>query len=210
MSIQGIYNYRPVDDQTATAGQPTEEQLEEAANEGFRTVINLATLDDRGALADEAGLVRSLGMAYHHIPVVWSNPTKEDFAAFEEAMSQAAGSKTLIHCAANFRVTAFYSLYASQAPGMVGSAGRCVPGIDLAGQRPPYLGAICPAHESRDRGLARWRGWRNKSIMRRSSRRGDCGRGGSRSLRNMYGGGEAYLGNHEELAAEKDQLCLRR
>ena len=112
MSIQGIYNYRRVDDQTATAGQPTEEQLKGAANEGFRTVINLATLDDRGALADEAGLVRSLGMAYHHIPVVWSNPTEEDFTAFEEAMGQAAGSKALIHCAANFRVTAFYSLYA--------------------------------------------------------------------------------------------------
>ena len=34
------------------------------------------------------------------------------FAAFEQAMGATAGHKTLIHCAANFRVTAFYALYA--------------------------------------------------------------------------------------------------
>ncbi len=112
MSVQDIYNYRPVNEQTVTAGQPTEDQLRQAASEGFRTVINLATLDDQGALPDEAGLVRSLGLAYYHIPVVWGNPTEQDFEAFERAMHRSAGGKTLIHCAANFRVTAFYSLYA--------------------------------------------------------------------------------------------------
>jgi uncharacterized protein (TIGR01244 family) len=112
MSVQEIYNYRNVDEQVATAGQPTEDQLREAAREGFQTVINLATLDDRGTLPDEAGLVRSLGLAYYHIPVVWTNPTQDDFAAFEQAMAESEGCRTLIHCAANFRVTAFYSLYA--------------------------------------------------------------------------------------------------
>jgi len=112
MSTQAIYNYRKVDDQYITGGQPTEENLRSAADEGFQTVINLAPIDPRYSLEDEAGLVRSLGMLYHHIPVDWGNPTESDFAAFERVMQAQPGAKTLIHCAANFRGTAFYSLYA--------------------------------------------------------------------------------------------------
>ena len=112
MSTQEIYNYRKVDDRLITSGQPTEAQLKSAAAEGFTTVINLATLNPRYSLADEEGLVRSLGMTYHHIPVDWDNPQDSDFDAFETVVKQLAEGKTLIHCAANFRVTAFYSLYA--------------------------------------------------------------------------------------------------
>jgi uncharacterized protein (TIGR01244 family) len=114
VSTQEIYNYKKVNEGLSTGGQPTEEQLQAAAREGFQAVINLATFDPQHSLPDEAGLVRSLGMAYFHIPVAWGNPQEADFAAFENAMAQAAGQKTLIHCAANFRVTAFYSLYATK------------------------------------------------------------------------------------------------
>jgi protein tyrosine phosphatase (PTP) superfamily phosphohydrolase (DUF442 family) len=112
MSTQDITNYRRVNDQISTGGQPSEAQLRAAAAEGFKTVINLATIDPRYSLEDEAGLVQSLGMRYHHIPVEWEHPQANDFAAFEAIMAQLPASRTLIHCAANFRVTAFYSLYA--------------------------------------------------------------------------------------------------
>ena len=112
MSTQDITNYRRVNDQITTSGQPSEEQLRAAAAEGFKTVINLATINPRYSLEDEAGLVQSLGMTYHHIPVEWEHPQASDFAAFEAILTQLPVSKTLIHCAANFRVTAFYSLYA--------------------------------------------------------------------------------------------------
>jgi uncharacterized protein (TIGR01244 family) len=112
MGTPGIYNYRSVDERFATGGQPTEEQLKAAAAEGFKTVINLATLDPRYSLKDEGGLADSLGMKYHHIPVPWEQPSDADFARFEQAMQAAGEGKTLVHCAANFRATAFYSLYA--------------------------------------------------------------------------------------------------
>ena len=112
MSTEEIYNYRSVNDRISTGGQPTPEQLRSAAAEGFTTVVNLATGDAHFSLDDEARLVRSLGMTYHHIPVAWENPQESDFAAFEAVMQEHPGDKTLIHCAANFRVTAFYSLYA--------------------------------------------------------------------------------------------------
>ncbi len=112
MSTQDIYNYRRVNDRISTGGQPTREQLRSAADEGFSTVVNLATGSAHFSLEDEAGLIRSLGMAYHHIPVAWENPRESDFAAFEAVMQEHPEGKLLIHCAANFRVTAFYSLYA--------------------------------------------------------------------------------------------------
>ncbi len=114
MSTQDIYNHIRISEEIAAGGQPSEEQLREAAAEGFTAVVNLATLDPRHALPDEAGLVRSLGMAYHHIPVEWENPKATDFEAFETVMAALAQGKTLIHCAANFRVTAFYALYAQK------------------------------------------------------------------------------------------------
>ena len=112
VTIDSIYNYRKVDDQFITGGQPREEQLKAVAAGGFKRVINLATINPRYSLPDEDGLVRSLGMTYHHIPVVWENPTDADFEAFDQVMQSVGDDKTLVHCAANFRATAFYSLYA--------------------------------------------------------------------------------------------------
>lgn len=112
MTTENILNYRQVDEHLLTGGQPTEQQLRAAADEGVRAVINLAPHGARNAPEDEAGLVGALGMRYFHIPVPWDNPTERDFAAFEQAMRERGDAKTLIHCQANFRVTAFYSLYA--------------------------------------------------------------------------------------------------
>ena len=110
--MQTIRNYRQVDERHATGGQPTEDQLKAAAAEGYGTIINLATIDPRYSLQDEGASAAALGMKYHHIPVPWDRPSDADFAAFEKAMQAAGEDKTLVHCAANFRATAFYALYA--------------------------------------------------------------------------------------------------
>jgi protein tyrosine phosphatase (PTP) superfamily phosphohydrolase (DUF442 family) len=110
--MQDIYNYLRISDKIVTSGQPTEAQLRAAAEEGVQVVINLATLGSDTTLEDEAGLVQALGMQYFHIPVVWDNPMAEDFTKFSGVMQKAAGKYILIHCVANYRVTAFFSLYA--------------------------------------------------------------------------------------------------
>jgi protein tyrosine phosphatase (PTP) superfamily phosphohydrolase (DUF442 family) len=107
-----IYNYRAVDSNLSTAGQPTEEQLVAAAKEGFEVVINLALHDDpRYALRDEPGLVKSLGLEYVHIPVPFDAPAEADLLTFFAAMQQYKNKRILFHCAANKRVTAFLGLY---------------------------------------------------------------------------------------------------
>jgi len=112
MSTEDIKNYIKVSDLLMTGGQPGEQQLRDAAAEGVAVVVNLATINPRYSLSDEEGLVRSLGMEYYHIPVAWDDPKTSDFAAFETLMSTLGARKTLLHCAANYRVTAFYALYA--------------------------------------------------------------------------------------------------
>jgi protein tyrosine phosphatase (PTP) superfamily phosphohydrolase (DUF442 family) len=114
MGVDEIYNAIQVSDQLLTGGQPTEDQLRAVATDGFACIINLAPFEPGRSLPDEAGLIRSLNMTYINIPVIWSAPERSDFEAFEQAMSQYGDSKTLVHCMANFRVTAFYALYAQK------------------------------------------------------------------------------------------------
>jgi uncharacterized protein (TIGR01244 family) len=105
-------NFRQVDERLLTSGQPSEAQLADAARRGVQVVINLALHDDpRYALADEAGCVRGLGMEYVHIPVQFNAPTEENLQAFIAAMEANKDKTILVHCAANYRVTAFVGLY---------------------------------------------------------------------------------------------------
>lgn len=117
MSTDEIRNFIRIDDKTFTGGQPTAGQLHDAAAEGVQAVVNLATLDPLSALLDEAHLVPSLGMDYYHIPVVWEDPQPADFDRIARTMDALAGKPVLIHCAANFRVTAFHGLYAMRSLG---------------------------------------------------------------------------------------------
>ena len=50
-------------------------------------------------------------MDYLHIPVQFNAPTEENLRAFIAAMDAHKGEKILVHCAANYRVTAFVGLY---------------------------------------------------------------------------------------------------
>lgn len=110
--ITQIHHCRIVDERLATSGQPSEAQLAAIAQAGYQVIINLALHDDpRYALPDEAASVAALGLAYVHIPVQFSAPTREDLLRFCDAMDAHIGRKTWVHCAANYRVTAFLGLY---------------------------------------------------------------------------------------------------
>ncbi|WP_211315727.1 protein tyrosine phosphatase family protein [Isoalcanivorax indicus] len=118
-SVEGIYNYLPLGPDLLTSGQPTEAQLARLRDSGVRRVINLAPVTADNALADEAGTVATLGMEYTHIPVDFKAPTEADFQRFCEAMAAREGEKTLVHCAANMRVSAFIYRYRCEVLGEV-------------------------------------------------------------------------------------------
>ena len=97
--------------QVITSGLPTELQFEQLALAGIKTVINLIPNDNPNALANEQQIVTQLGMNYHNISVDWQNPTQENLAQFYSLMQQNGDAPVLVHCAANYRASAFYYLY---------------------------------------------------------------------------------------------------
>ena len=106
-----IRNYREYSPTFASSGQPSKEQLEAVREAGFERVIYIAFSNSRGAIADEDVVVKELGMDYVQVPVIWDAPTKSDFYTFAAAMQREPDRKTLLHCAANFRASAFSFLY---------------------------------------------------------------------------------------------------
>jgi protein tyrosine phosphatase (PTP) superfamily phosphohydrolase (DUF442 family) len=111
MAIETIGNFIRVTPDLATAGQPSEQQMREVAEQGFGVVVNLGLLDPSYCLPDEAGLVRALGLEYHHIPVNFQAPQLEDLRRFFDLMDTLAGKKVFVHCLFNKRVSSFLSLY---------------------------------------------------------------------------------------------------
>lgn len=112
MSIEEIRGFVALSDKLATAGQPSEEQIKRFPDEGYDVVINLGLMDPRYCLADEHGLVESLGMSYYHIPVEFGAPTTTDLARFFRVMDDNQDKKIFVHCAANYRVSCFVAMYA--------------------------------------------------------------------------------------------------
>jgi uncharacterized protein (TIGR01244 family) len=106
--LSEIKNYRQLTERIATAGQPSRQELEMVAAAGYQTVINLHISPD---LPDEGNVVRSLGMAYVHIPVPWEQPARSHLERFFQAMEAHDGESLFVHCAANMRVSAFMALY---------------------------------------------------------------------------------------------------
>ncbi len=112
MAVTDIFNFEPINERISTSGQPTPEQFEAARDEAYAAVINLAPSNENNALANEADLVAALGLEYYHIPMIWTDPKPEEFTAFCAAMEKVGNKKVLIHCIANYRVSAVFSSYA--------------------------------------------------------------------------------------------------
>jgi protein tyrosine phosphatase (PTP) superfamily phosphohydrolase (DUF442 family) len=109
--LSDIKNYLEYSDTFSSAGQPTEEQLNLASEKGFDLVVYIAFSDSRGAIDHEDGIVKKLGMDFVQIPVDWEKPTVADFQAFAGVMQINPDAKTLLHCQANYRASAFAYLY---------------------------------------------------------------------------------------------------
>lgn len=108
--IEGILNHRYISDKLATSGQPNAEQFKLIRGSGYQTVINLAPSNSSNALANEREIVANLGMEYINIPVIWEQPTMEDFSKFCRLM-ETSKEPIFVHCAMNMRVSAFVYLY---------------------------------------------------------------------------------------------------
>lgn len=106
-----IKNYVKVSESIATSGQPARGDFPEIANAGYSAVVNLATGTSPDAIPDEGEAAAGEGMAYYHIPVVWTAPEISDLDRFFSVMDSLGGEKVWVHCVLNMRASAFVYLY---------------------------------------------------------------------------------------------------
>ncbi len=112
MAIANNHNFRAVSEKLTTSGVVGASRLKGLAEEGYGLVINLLPDDSEYAVPDEQGIVEGQGVEYVAIPVNWEQPTVNDYQRFTAAMDVAADKKVHVHCAANYRASAFYAVYA--------------------------------------------------------------------------------------------------
>lgn len=102
-----IKNFHFVSEQLASSGMLDLQDYDLIKAYGFEHVINLIP----GVQLQERKHVESLGMSYEQIPVVWSDPTEENFKAFVRLMQSYGDDKVYVHCELNWRASTFVYLY---------------------------------------------------------------------------------------------------
>ncbi len=115
--LPDIINWRRRDARITLSGQPTEAQFEGIRDLGVARVINLGPHSNDGALKDEAGTLKALGIEYIYIPVDFENPTEDDWRAFCRAVEGSGDAPLHVHCIYNARVSAFFYRYAKEGRG---------------------------------------------------------------------------------------------
>ena len=88
------------------AGQPTGEQIQLLAEEGYKTIINLRPPEEPHGV-QEPQAARQNGMAYVNIPVTLQTLDQASIDKFLETMKKAE-RPVLLHCASSNRVGALY------------------------------------------------------------------------------------------------------
>ena len=111
MDIEASYNFRKISDKLTTSGVVRPDGLKALASQGYEVVVNLLPDTSEHAVRGERDIVESQSIEYVYIPVDFKKPSQSDFALFSSTMDRVDGRKIHIHCAANFRVSAFYALY---------------------------------------------------------------------------------------------------
>jgi protein tyrosine phosphatase (PTP) superfamily phosphohydrolase (DUF442 family) len=104
-------NTRPVFDGLWTSGQLSQADIQRLPEFGIEAVVNLALPTASNALPGEAEAVTAQGMAFVQIPVPWEKPEPRHLRQFFGVMDAFGGRRLWVHCAKNFRVSAFVYLY---------------------------------------------------------------------------------------------------
>ena len=94
-----------------TSALPAVEDFPEMAAEGYEIVISLCQDIDSETLTDEDTLVSRAGMRYIHLPVTFAEPTIDDYELLRDILRSVQERKVWLHCARNWRVLAFMTIY---------------------------------------------------------------------------------------------------
>ena len=97
-----IRNFLQLTPDIGTSGQPSEEDLQQLKQLGYRTVLNLRRPEE--GIQEEGEKVEAAGMRYIHIPIDGYNLQENQITHFSEAVTDTGNYPLLIHCGSGNRV----------------------------------------------------------------------------------------------------------
>ncbi len=106
-----------INDDFSAAGQVTPADLEQAAQTGFKSVLNLRSPTEEGFLAEESDIAASLGLSYAHTPFTPATADEAQLVAIVEELDKLP-KPTLVHCAGGLRASAVALLSIAQQEGL--------------------------------------------------------------------------------------------
>lgn len=101
---------RTINDDLAIAGQITPEQLQQIAQEGFKSVLNLRSPDEEGFLINEQQQAEALGLYYINVPVKLETINHEVAAQVLQKIDQLT-KPALVHCNNAIRAAAMVLMH---------------------------------------------------------------------------------------------------
>ena len=112
-----IPNARMATPSILVGGQPSAEQVEEAARAGYRTIVNLRAPGEKGEW-DEATKATELGLSYISMPIAGMEAiTVEAAGRLAEILDDPETLPAMVHCASGNRVGALFALKAHHLDG---------------------------------------------------------------------------------------------
>lgn len=89
--------FREITDELAIAGQPTFDELQQLAEAGYRSMVNLRSPDEIGFVDDEQQKTEFLGLRYVNIPIQIKTFSLDDVSQVIQQLMQLP-KPILIHC----------------------------------------------------------------------------------------------------------------
>ncbi|HAX75438.1 MAG TPA: hypothetical protein DCY88_06335 [Cyanobacteria bacterium UBA11372] len=108
---------RKINDELAIAGQITPEQLQQIAQEGFKSVLNLRSPDEEGFLIGEHQQAEALGLHYANIPIKLEAFNDEIATRVFRVMNESLPKPILVHCTSAKRAAALVLMYIAMRQG---------------------------------------------------------------------------------------------
>ncbi len=96
---------KKVSDEFSAGGQPSPADLGQLAEQGFKSIVNLRSTDESGALANEHQLAEAAGLNYVNVPL---QPTEANAELTAQVISELKHLPTPVyfHCGAGARASA--------------------------------------------------------------------------------------------------------
>ncbi|PSB14115.1 phosphatase [filamentous cyanobacterium CCP2] len=105
------------DDIAVAMGQPTPDDLQQAAQEGYKSVLNLRSPQEDGALSDEQQHAEAAGLQYVNLPVRPDALSQEQSDQIMKQIDQLP-KPLLTHCKSGLRSGAMALMYVATREGL--------------------------------------------------------------------------------------------